>query len=348
MRRRRERRASSDPAGVPAAPSAPEEPLGHENAASGQLPTSAGTPTAAYWTPGRPVAGHSTSMPSAGGGALGGQTTPGWQSSPADQPSSGSQSGSGSGYDVWTSAQSRDPGSQQTRPVSRDALAGQQPDSRQSETGQSETGQSEPAQGYFGTSSAPHEQSSSSPPYQPGRPSGSQLEYGGQSYPGRQTYGSQYTSGTQHTSGAEDTSGAQHAYGAQHGDGAASGGGGDQGTVSYQAYRGGQGEAGQNPTSYGQPSQGQPSQGQSSHGQGQTSQGQPSQGQSSYGQTGQTSQGQAPDAGWTGQQRDSGQRSYGSGSTYEAGVSLRAGALHRSDLRSAKLSRAAGLSGSGE
>ncbi len=326
MRRRRERKASSDPAGVPAAQSAPEQPLGDESWASWQQPpTAAGTPTAAYWTPGRPVAGHSTSMPSAEGGALGGQTGPGWPSSPADRPSPLSQSGSGSGYDVWTPAQSpHDAGSQQTRPVWRDALAGQQPDSRQSES----------VRGYFGTSSVPHEESSSSAPYQPGRPSGSQPEYGGQSYSGRQAYGGQHTSGTEHTSFAGYTSDAQPTPGAQQGDGAASGDG-DQGSVGYQAYRGGQGEAGQNPTGYGQPSHGQPSHGQPSHGQ--PSHGQPSHGQPSHGQPCEPwpADGQRPALlrcrlnvrGWLG---------------------LRPAALPGYDFRPARLFRPAGLLGSGE
>ncbi|HKR71839.1 MAG TPA: penicillin-binding transpeptidase domain-containing protein [Streptosporangiaceae bacterium] len=67
MRRRRDRKASSDPAGMPASETPPEQPAGQENATGWQQPrTSAGTPAASYWTPGRPVAGHSASTPSGG------------------------------------------------------------------------------------------------------------------------------------------------------------------------------------------------------------------------------------------------------------------------------------------
>src|SRR5262245_13002068 len=153
MRRRRDRKASSDPDGIRASESDPEQASDQENATGGQLPpTPAGPPTASYWTPGRPVAGHSASAP--GGSAA--------------QDDQASQLG---------------PEDQHTRAFSPESPAWRRPDSGRGDTAGGYFGQGgEPPYGRSAGAGKAREQWSA------GQPGYGQQSYGEPSY-GQPSYG---------------------------------------------------------------------------------------------------------------------------------------------------------------
>src|SRR5690242_11348229 len=142
MRRRRERKAPRDAAGAPGAQSgeaAGDAPVEQRRAAGQPAPVDpAGTPTAAYWTPGRPVAGQSSGQDRAGQAQGSEQPLP--ENGPyagvdplTGQASSGSPEG-GLRQDSLSQSEPRAAASQETRPISRDAAHERRSDAGSSET----------------------------------------------------------------------------------------------------------------------------------------------------------------------------------------------------------------------